>query len=139
MPSVASRSGLARRLVVLEVLLVLGAIGGGLGLIIGFLDLQEMTEDLPWQSPVVGGVALLAINAAFPLVVIAAELRRHRLASLGHLLVGVDLLVWIVVQVAFIGFTSALQAIYLAYGVAVTWLAWRLPDRPGRETVTPAG
>lgn len=117
---------------VLEVLLVVGAIGGGLGLIVGFLDLQEMTDDLPWQSPVLGGIALLTINAAFPTLVIAAELRHHRLASLGHLLVGLDLLAWIVVQVAFIGFTSALQAVYLVYGVAVTWLAWRLPDRPGR-------
>ncbi len=132
MGSPASRSVTARRLVVLEVLLVIGAVGGGLGLIIGFLDLHEMTDDLPWQSPVLGGIALLAINAAFPAAVIAAELRHHRLASLGHLLVGVDLLVWIAVQVAFIGFTSALQAVYLVYGVAVTLLAWRLPDRPGR-------
>lgn len=130
MAAAPSRPALARRLVVLEVLLVIGAIAGGLGLIIGFLDLQEMTDDLPWQSPVVGGIALLAINAAVPVAVIVAELRHHRLASLGHLLVGVDLLVWIAVQVAFIGFTSVLQAVYLVYGLAVTWLAWRLPDRP---------
>lgn len=123
--SVVPRQRVVRALLVLEVLLVIGAIGGGLGLIIGYLDLGEMTDDLPWASPVVGGVALLAINAAFPTLVIAAELRGHRLAPVGHLLVGLDLLVWIAVQVAFIGFNSALQAIYLAYGVVVTLLAWR--------------
>jgi hypothetical protein len=129
----AGRAGPTRWLVVLEVLLVIGAVGGGLGLIVGFLDLEEMADDLPWQSPVLGGVALLLLNALVPSIVVAAELRRHRLASLGHLLVGVDLLGWIVVQVAFIGFTSPLQAVYAVYGVAVTALAWRLPDRPGRR------
>ncbi len=119
------RSRTVRALLVLEVLLVIGAIGGGLGLIIGYLDLGELADELPWHSPVVGGIALLAINAAFPAVVISAELRRHRLAAFGHLLVGLDLLVWIAVQVAFIGFDSALQAIYLAYGLVITALSWR--------------
>lgn len=110
---------LQRALVALELLLAVGAFGGAIGLVTGTLDLHEAADDLPLASPVLGGIALALCNGVLPLVVAGGTLRRAPWASWGHLAVGGALIGWIVVQVAFIGFGSALQAAYLAYGVLV--------------------
>lgn len=110
---------LQRVLVALELLLAVGAFGGALGLVTGALDLHEAADDLPLASPVLGGIALALCNGVLPLVVATGTLRRAPWASVGHLAVGAALIGWIVVQVAFIGFGSALQAAYLGYGVVV--------------------
>ena len=106
-------------LIVLEVLLAIGAFGGAIALIVGAIDLGESAADLPFESPVLGGVALLVINGLLPAAVAFGAFRRAPWSELGHVAVGVALIAWILVQVAFIGFGSVLQATYLLYGVVV--------------------
>lgn len=113
-----------RSLVVLEVLLVIGAALGSIGLITGGLDLKDQAKDLPWQSPVLGGIALGVLNGAVPLAALVLERRHHRAAPLAHVAVGLVLVGWIVVQVALIGLTSFLQPFYLLYGIVIVALAW---------------
>jgi len=106
-------------LIVLEVLLAIGAFGGAMALVSGAIDLGESTSDLPLASPVLAGLALGMINGVLPAAVAFGAWRRAAWSELGHVAVGVALIAWILVQVAFIGFGSALQATYLLYGVVV--------------------
>jgi hypothetical protein len=123
-------------LIWLEVLLAVGAVGGAFGLITGTLDLGEYTDDLPWQSPLIAGIALLVVNGVLPAAVALGELRRRRWAGVGHLVVGSALIGWVAVQVAFIGANSFLQLVYLAYGIVIVVLARsrrrRRMNRPAR-------
>lgn len=114
-------------LVALEALLALGAIAGGIGM---FLDpagttsgLDVALADLPFPNLVLPGVALIAVNGVLPAVVAVGALRRRPWAPWGHLLVGIALLGWLLVQFWFIGGGHWLQAVYVVWGVAVTGLA----------------
>jgi len=116
------RARVRRGLVVLEGLLAAGAGLGGLGLVTGGIDLGDATSDLPFASPVPAAVALVLVNGLVPLVVAVGALRRRGWADGGHIAVGVALVGWIVVQVAFIGLGSWLQVAYALYGAVVVAL-----------------
>lgn len=116
-------TALERVLVGLEVFLAASACLGAVGLITGGIDLGAAASDLPLASPVLGGLALGLVNGIFPTVVAVAALSHSPSARYGHLAVGLVLSVWIMVQVAFIGPVSWLQAGYLGYGLLVTGLA----------------
>jgi hypothetical protein len=109
-----------RALVFAEVLLAIGAFGGAVGLVSGVLDLHESVDDLPWQSPVIAGIALGALNGLLPAAVAVAAVRHCSWARVGHIGVGLVLMAWILVQVLFIGLNSPLQAVYAAYGATLT-------------------
>ena len=114
-------------LVVLEVLLVLGAFGGGVVLIVApdgsLMGMPtEVLNGTPFSSYLVPGIALVAINGIFPLAVAVAALRLRPWARLGHVAVGGVLVVWIAAQVAMIGYQHPIQAIYGVYGVVVVGL-----------------
>ena len=112
-------------LIGLELVLSVGAFGGAIGLVGGGLDLKESVSDLPFASPVFAGLALGLLVGVVPLAVAVGAWRRASWADLGHLAVGVGLVAWIVVQVAYIGFGSALQVIYLLWGLAILGLGLR--------------
>ena len=111
--------------VVLEGLLAFAALGGAITLIADGESLGSVADDLPWQSPVLGGIALGVVNVLVPVTAILGTLRGTRWAPVGRVVVGPVLVVWIAVQIAFIGLTSWLQPIMVAYGIALTLLAIR--------------
>lgn len=125
-------SRLERLLVGMELFLAVGAFFGAVGLIGGGIDLGEATAELPFGSPVFAGVALAVINGVLPTVVAVGALRRAGWAGAGHMVVGTVLVAWIVIQVAFIGLGSWLQAVYLAYGIVLQALALQHVTRGGR-------
>lgn len=125
-PPRTARSRTERALLTLEILLAVGAYGGAIGLASGGLDLGEATARLPLQSLVLAGLALGLVNGVLPTVVVVGALRRRPWAPLGHLVVGVALTGWIVVQVAILGPpVHWLQALYLVWGLVVVALALR--------------
>lgn len=118
-------STIERWLVGLELVLAVSAAGGAFGLISGTLDLRESADDLPWSSPVFGGIALGLLICLLPAAVAVLTLRRHRWAPTGHVVVGVTLVGWIVVQVGFIGPNSALQLVMFLLGAVILVLGQR--------------
>lgn len=124
------RTVLRWSLVVLEVFLAAGAFYGGTQLVRdpsgGLLQMpasQFLTEASLFRDWLVPGVVLLLANGVFPLVVVAAELRRARWAGLGHVAVGCVLTGWMLVQVAVMGLGAGIQTVFLSLGLVITALA----------------
>jgi uncharacterized membrane protein len=123
-----------RALVWLEVLLAVGAYFGAVGFITGGLDLGEATADLPFGSTVFAGSALALVNGVLPTVVVIGALRRRWWALPGHLVVGIALIGWILVQLAFLGLPPHwLQVLYFVWGVVIVLLALSLRPLDARR------
>jgi FtsH-binding integral membrane protein len=119
---------LTRWLIGLEAFLAVGAFGGALGLIVGYVDASSYAQDLPFESPALGGVALGLLVVVLPVFAIIGALRRRPWAPLAHMAVGEVLVLWILVQVAFIGAISFLQPAMAALGVLIFvlgYINWR--------------
>ena len=117
---------IARATIGLEILLSLGALAGGLALMIGprgeIIPLEVAAlEGSPFDTYFVPGVILFAALGIGPLVAAALAWFRQPLAPLAALLTGAGLLIWLLVEIVIIGFSSdpPLQPIYLVLGVGI--------------------
>lgn len=138
MTTEAHRPPLSRRAkasIALEVLLGIGALGGGLVLIVAPrgeimpLPLSALVGS-PFDTYLVPGLILFAVLGIGPLVAARLAWGRHPLAPSGALVVGIALLIWVAVEIAIVGYSNEppLQAIYLVLGFVITvaalgWLA----------------
>lgn len=118
---------LAVAAIVLEIVLSLGAIGGGIALMAGphgeILPLPvSALAGSPFADYFVPGAILFTILGLGPLGAAFLAGRRHPLAPFLAFAVGAALLIWLVVQIAIIGYSNEppLQPIYLALGVVIT-------------------
>lgn len=126
---------------IMEILLSLGALGGGLGLMAGprgeIIPLQVAAlEGSPFDTYFVPGLILFAVLGLGPLVAAALAWVRQPVAPLAALVVGVGLLIWLIVEIAIVGYSSnpPLQPIYLMLGVAIVAAALRwLRSQPAGE------
>jgi hypothetical protein len=117
---------------VLEVLLSVGALGGGLVLMIAPrgeimpLPLAALAGS-PFDTYFVPGLILFTIIGLGPLVAAVLTWARHPVAPFLAVVVGAGLLIWVAVEVAIIGYSNEppLQAIYALLGVAILTLAVR--------------
>ena len=137
------RSRLAATAMALEVLLGIGAVGGGLALMVGpngeILPLPvSVLASSPFANYFVPGAILFTIIGLGPLGAALLAWRRHPVAPLLAFAVGVALLIWLVVEIAIIGYASnpPLQPLYLALGVAIVVVggAWMRQTRAQRST-----
>ena len=119
----------------LEIFLSLGALAGGLALILGprgeVIPLQVSSlAGSPFDSYLVPGLILFGVLGFGPLLAAAMTLRRHPLAPLAAVVTGVALLGWLAVEIAIVGYSSEspLQPFYLALGVVllVLGLEWQV-------------
>jgi hypothetical protein len=120
----------AKASIALEVLLGVGAIAGGLALILGprgeIIPLPvSALAGSPFQTYLGPGLILFTVLGLGPLIAAGLAWGRHPLAPLAALSVGAALLIWIAVEIVIIGYTNEppLQAIYLVEGIAVTVVA----------------
>ena len=121
------RSRYALGLLVLEVVLSLGALGGGLVLIMAPrgeimpLPLSALAGS-PFDTYLGPGLILFSVLGLGPLVAARLAWLRHPFAPVAALVVGVALLIWVAVEIAIIGYSNhpPLQAIYLTLGAAIT-------------------
>jgi hypothetical protein len=133
-------SRVARAAVVLEVLLSIGALGGGLILMIAPrgeimpLPLSALAGS-PFDTYLVPGLILFGVLGLGPLVAARLVWLRHPLAPTAAFVVGGGLLIWVAVEVAIIGYSNEppLQAIYEILGVAIVLVAWRLSTASRRS------
>jgi hypothetical protein len=105
----------------------LSAYGGVAGLLSGAIDMgPEITSRFPFASPVLAGIALLAV-VALPTTVagVAAWRGSPRTGDLTTI-AGVLLVGWIVVQVLVIREFSWFQPVYASIGVVLLVLGLRL-------------
>ncbi len=125
-------SRVAKAAVVLEILLSIGALGGGLVLMIAPrgeimpLPLSALAGS-PFDTYLVPGLILFCVLGLGPLVAARLAWLRHPLAPTAAFVVGAGLLIWVAVEVAIIGYSNEppLQAIYGLLGVAIVFVAVR--------------
>lgn len=114
-------------LAVVAGLIALSAYGGALGLATGFLNLgNTAVARLPFHSPVLGGLALMAV-VAVPTTVLAWQAVRgkHRVGDVS-IVAGALLAGWILVELAFIRELSFFHPVYFGLGVLLIWLGIRI-------------
>jgi hypothetical protein len=125
-------SRVAKSALALEVLLSIGAIGGGLILMVAPrgeimpLPLSALAGS-PFDTYFMPGLILFGVLGLGPLVAARLAWRRHPLAPTAGFVVGAGLLIWVAVEVAIIGYSNEppLQAIYGILGVAILLVAFR--------------
>lgn len=118
-------------------LVAASAYGGAVGLAGGALSLgRSATGRLPFESPVVGGVAL-AFVVAVPFTVVALRAWRGRPdAGASAMFAGLLLMLWIVVELAFIRELSFFHPLFMVVGGAFAFVGHRTRSW-GRDLVDP--
>lgn len=111
----------------LEILLGVGAIGGGIALMAGphgeiFPLPISALGGSPFADYFVPGAILFTVLGLGPLGAALLAWRRHPAAPFLASAVGCALLIWLIVQIAIVGYTShpPLQALYLCLGFIIT-------------------
>ena len=88
----------------------------------------------PFDTYFAPGLILFSVLGLGPLVAAQLAWRRHALAPIATLGVGVALLIWMAVEIAIVGYTNSppLQALYLLLGavIAGVGLGWRISLGP---------
>jgi hypothetical protein len=122
--------GIATVAMVLETLLGVGAVGGGIALMAGphgeILPLPvSALAGSPFADYFAPGVILFVVLGLAPLGAAVAAWQRRPSARFLAFAAGCALLIWLIVEIAIVGYSShpPLQAIYLGLGVVMTLVA----------------
>jgi hypothetical protein len=126
----------------LEVVLSIGALAGGLILIVAPrgeimpLPLSALAGS-PFETYFGPGLILFTVLGLGPLIAARLAWIRHPLAPVGAFVVGAALLIWVAVEIAIIGYSNEppLQAIYLALGAVITAVALGWLAQTGLPTI----
>lgn len=111
----------------LAVLNTIAALGGAWGLASGVLDVGAVVrERLPFGSTVLAGTALALLVGLPNLVLALLFLRRHPAAGPASIAVGAGMVVWIVVELAFIRELSFFHPLYVVVGLVMMLAGLRL-------------
>jgi hypothetical protein len=119
-----AKTGLLRTVLgALQILIGIGAVGGGLALILdpsgSLLGIPlEVLGDSPFPDFLVPGLVLLIVNGVASLIGGLLTLRCHPLAGEIAAALGIFLMAWIVAQVWWIGLGLWVQQLYFVLGAA---------------------
>lgn len=121
----APLSAIVRALIVIESVVSFSGLAGGAFMAshpktMMPLRYLEGTWFTTWRWP---GVALFVFVGLAPAIVVVAALVRQRYALVGHVLVGVGLVAWIVLEAAWVVVSPGLQITFALAGVAIVALA----------------
>ena len=107
---------------IFQILIGVGAVGGGLGLV-----LDPTGESLgmtagwlagsPFSTFLIPGLFLFMVNGLGTLLGSVATFKIHKLAGEIAMALGAVMVLWIIIQVAIIGYTSFLQPLYFVVGL----------------------
>ena len=116
-----------RMLVLLAVVNSVGALAGACGLATGFLGLgPTLTGRLPFGSAFFAGVALGLLVAVPNGALAVVAWRCGRQTGLVGILVGAAMVVWILVELAFIRELSFFHPLYATVGLLMVWAGFRV-------------
>jgi hypothetical protein len=132
------RAGVA----VFAAIIAFSAYAGAVGLVSGGLSLGELlTARLPFASPMLGGIALALIVAAPSTWLAWLAWQGDARTDAVALVVGVLIIGWIVVELAFIREFSFFHPVYLVVGGTLVWIGRHgladlraLPHHPAAHT-----
>jgi hypothetical protein len=112
-------------LVVLEVVIAVNAVYGGIGLMVNGMGMRgDWLDGTPFQSWTLPGVLLLVVIAVPMSLAAVGELARWRLAYLASFTAGLVLIGWIAAQVLVLRRYFFLQPVLGVAGCVVVGLAW---------------
>ena len=123
--------GLFTGLGTLQAFIGLGAVGGGIALVLepsGFkLGIPlELLKSTPFSTYLVPGIVLFVVNGLGSLVGAAASFIRNRYAGMTAMALGVFLIAWIMFQVYWFAGFHWLHVLYLGLGLLEFVLGWLL-------------
>ena len=123
---------------ILQMLIGLGAVGGGLAVVLepsgSNLGIPlELLKSTPFSTYLVPGIVLLVVNGLGSLVGAAASFTRHRYAGETAMALGVFLVAWIMLQVYWFAGFHWLHALYLGLGLLEFVLGWLLQKALRKE------
>lgn len=125
-------SRIGRAAIILELVLGIGAIGGGVALMLGpngeILPIPPSAlAGSPFSNYVVPGMILFSVLGVGPLVAAVLAWRRHPIAPFLAFACGGALLIWLAVQIIVVGYTNdpPLQAAYVGLGVVLVLVGIR--------------
>lgn len=112
----------------LQIFVGMGAIAGGLPLIISpqgnAMGMPlELLEKSPFTNYLIPGIILFTINGLGQLFSAWYSLKLLKPASLLGIIFGAALIGWLLVQIFYLGFSTWMQALYLAIGTIEVFLA----------------
>ncbi len=135
----------------LEAFLSVGALGGGIGLMLGPngeiipLPVRALAGS-HFNNYFVPGVILFAVLGLGPLAAAVLAWRRHRAAPFLAFTVGCALLIWLIVEIAIVGYSNnpPLQPFYLGLGIVMTlvgagWMREALARSPTTISTVSSG
>ena len=130
--------GLVTGLGVLQVLIGLGAVGGGLALVLepsgSNLGIPlKVLKSSPFSTFLVPGIVLLIVNGFGSLVGATASFTRYWCAGEIAIALGLFLVAWIMFQVYWFAAFHWLHALYLSIGLLELVLGWLLRKALRRE------
>lgn len=113
---------LLRILGMLQIVVAIGAIPAGLAMIIdtsgSSLRMSAgMLHNSPFNTFLIPGVFLFVVNGLLNVVASVLSFKQHAQAAVWALALGNFLIVWIIIQVYFIGFIHILQPLLLIIGI----------------------
>jgi len=116
---------------VLQVFIGLGAVGGGLALVLepsgANLGMPvEMLNRSPFSNFLIPGIVLMVVNGMGSLIGGVASFTRYHYAGEIAMALGIFLVLWIVVQVWWIDTFHWLHALYFSLGLLEVTLGWSL-------------
>ncbi|MFH0916041.1 MAG: hypothetical protein V1912_06285 [bacterium] len=118
-------------LIVLEILIGVGALAGGVYAFAGAKGIpREWLQGTPFRTYFVPGLVLFVVIGGSMLTAAGLLLGSASVARLVSLEAGIVLLGWVATQLATIGYRHWLQPLFLAFGLAVVALSFALSS-PG--------
>lgn len=114
-------------LIVIEFFNGLSGLAGGLGLIsdpsAASLGMElSWLEGTPFSTYLIPGIILFVFNGLGNILAAVLSIRKHPHFPLAALFFGAGMMIWIVSQVAFIGYKNFLQPLYFSTGLIQTLL-----------------
>jgi hypothetical protein len=108
---------------IVQLFIAIGAIPAGIGYLMDTSGKDmgvtpELLKDSPLDSFLLPGLFLLVVNGLCQVAGAVFSFMKHRLAGIAGIMLGIVLVLWIVVQVIWIGMISFLQPLFFVVGMA---------------------
>lgn len=115
---------------IVQSFVAIGAIPAGLMMVLkpemGVGMSTEILSGSPFEDFLIPGLFLLIVNGVFNVLGAVLSFAGSRYSGILGLILGIVLILWICIQVYFIGLSHFLQPLYLVVGILEAYFGYRL-------------